>query len=386
MMFSSNTYAQTASSVTTIGYFYAASGQMMDAESNTGAMSSYLTRGERNDGTTETFAVSNIKDITADLDSSGNVLNKYTYTAYGTQTSYSPTTANSSSDIQNQALNITNNPFTYDGYFTDAESANYYLNARCYDPMLGIFLTSDSYNLPNREMYVNGNPVMGIDPAGHQFEDVFIKTQNGQEKAYDYPTFSKNANQELIKTEGGCGNAALASIFARGKIKLNEQQFKAVTTENLASKNPSFTKIFDNQKITSVGDLSIAKNFYNKESLTYNNILEAEDIKTEHKNLTLNDYITKKINEDELFHDMLKAKNMSDLGYFIRYAFNDGSLVGHVDHTFLSNKEGKMYHSSAVVDQQGKFSFMYLQTNDFYNKKLSEFKLVQAFRLFLPNS
>ncbi len=86
-------YAQNIGStvVNTIGYFYSASGTMVDAEDNNGAMSSYLTRGERYNGTSETFAVSNIKDMTADLDSNGNLLNKYTYTAYGTQTSYSPT-------------------------------------------------------------------------------------------------------------------------------------------------------------------------------------------------------------------------------------------------------------------------------------------------------
>jgi len=57
MMFSSISYAQTTSSTTsTIVYFYSATGQMVDAEDNTGAISSYLTRGERNDGAFETFA------------------------------------------------------------------------------------------------------------------------------------------------------------------------------------------------------------------------------------------------------------------------------------------------------------------------------------------
>jgi len=169
MMFSNITYAQTASSATsTIGYFYAASGQMIDAEDNNGVMSSYLTRGERNDGTSETFAVSNIKDITADLDSNGNIINKYTYTAYGTQTSYNSNTQINEST--NSQLSLSSNPFIYDGYYTDAESGNYYLNARYYNPTLGIFLTSDSYNLPNRYMYVNGNPVLGVDPTGHSWE------------------------------------------------------------------------------------------------------------------------------------------------------------------------------------------------------------------------
>jgi len=73
----------------------------------------------------------------------------------------------------NSQLSLSSNPFTYDGYYTDTESGNYYLNARYYDPTLGIFLTSDSYNLPNRYMYVNGNPVMRVDPNGHIYRNFF---------------------------------------------------------------------------------------------------------------------------------------------------------------------------------------------------------------------
>ncbi len=161
-------YAQSiGTSTKTIGYFYSISGTMVDAEDNSGTMSSYLTRGIRYDGTAETFAVSNIKDITGLVDADGNVLNKYTYTAYGTPTSYSSSSINSKLNTQNSTLSLSSNPYTYSGYYTDSESDNYYLNARYYDPTLGIFLTSDTYNLPNRNMYVKGNPVMGVDPSGH---------------------------------------------------------------------------------------------------------------------------------------------------------------------------------------------------------------------------
>ncbi len=161
-------YAQSiGTSTKTIGYFYSISGTMIDAEDNSGAMSSYLTRGIRYNGTGETFAVSNIKDVTGLVDADGNVLNKYTYTAYGVPTSYSSTSVNSKLNTQNSTLSISSNPYTYSNYYTDSESGNYYLNARYYDPTLGVFLTSDTYNLPNRNMYVKGNPVMGVDPFGH---------------------------------------------------------------------------------------------------------------------------------------------------------------------------------------------------------------------------
>jgi len=190
-------YGQTSKNAvtTTIGYFYSASGQMIDEEDNAGFMSSYLTRGERYDGSSETFAVSNIKDITADLDSNGNIINKYNYTAYGTQTSYTSNTQ--SYKAINSQLSLSPNPFTYDGYYTDAESGNYYLNARFYDPTLGIFLTSDSFNLPNRDMYVNGNPVMGVDPEGHFAWNLGCGVWFGGEHAKDGSLFNWSNRESL---------------------------------------------------------------------------------------------------------------------------------------------------------------------------------------------
>jgi len=246
MMFSSITYAQTTSSATsTIGYFYSGSGQMTDAESNTRAMSSYLTRGERNDGTSETFAVSNIKDITADLDSNGNIINKYTYTAYGTQTSYtSNTQINESTNFQ---LSLFSNPFTYDGYYTDSESGNYYLNARYYDPTLGIFLTSDSYNLPNRYMYVGGNPVMRVDPTGHWYQNfcdmfhVSVGSVHGwhigggryEDRYSIWPAYAKAVEREQTDNRAGVtrGFNEVTLYINKNNITLAQPKRKVVESE-----------------------------------------------------------------------------------------------------------------------------------------------------------
>ena len=146
-------------------YFYSATGTLVNAQDSNGNMSSYLTRGVRYDGSNATYAVANQKDVTALLDLNGKVSQKYNYTAYGIPTTYSDLSLKAATSTS--ALSITQTPYSYSDYYTDPESSNYYLNSRYYNPVIGTFLTFDTYNLPNRYAYVNGNPVTSVDPTGH---------------------------------------------------------------------------------------------------------------------------------------------------------------------------------------------------------------------------
>ena len=71
---------------------------------------------------------------------------------------------------------LTRNPFRYRGYYYDAETGFYNLNARYYDPEIRRFISADdiaylgvgdelaSYNL---FAYCGNNPIMGYDPTGN---------------------------------------------------------------------------------------------------------------------------------------------------------------------------------------------------------------------------
>ncbi len=59
------------------------------------------------------------------------------------------------------------NPFRYSGEYFDAESGDYYLRARYYNPRLGRFLTEDPVrDDDNWYVYCNNNPVRYVDPSG----------------------------------------------------------------------------------------------------------------------------------------------------------------------------------------------------------------------------
>ena len=107
------------------------------------------------------------------VDSSGNVVVKYIYDAWGNHA-----VVNASGEDIGDATHIGNrNPIRYRGYYYDTETGLYYLKTRYYDPEVGRFITIDdiSYLDPdtinglNLYAYCGNNPVMRVDPNGNKW-------------------------------------------------------------------------------------------------------------------------------------------------------------------------------------------------------------------------
>ena len=109
---------------------------------------------------TLTYMYNGHADVTALLDSNGNLMATYYYDAFGNILEKTGTAENS---------------ILYGGYQYDEETGLYYLNARMYDPVTARFLQQDTnkgyYNDPlslNLYTYCHNEPLMYSDPTGHR--------------------------------------------------------------------------------------------------------------------------------------------------------------------------------------------------------------------------
>ena len=100
--------------------------------------------------------------VAAVTDSTGAVIERYKYDAYGQVTFLSPAfTPLTSSAVYNNVL--------FTGRYYDTESGTYHYRARNYHPYLGRFLQRDPLGeaaSPNLYAYVFDNPVNATDPSG----------------------------------------------------------------------------------------------------------------------------------------------------------------------------------------------------------------------------
>lgn len=134
-------------------------------------------------------------NIIALLDSSGGIVVKYTYDAWGNYAAEALDYYDGKVQFRNvdsdkafnadyakykQLANI--NPFRYRGYYYDTETELYFLKTRYYDPEVGRFISPDSIeyldpetiNGLNLYAYCNNNPVSNVDPNGNKWWHWFL--------------------------------------------------------------------------------------------------------------------------------------------------------------------------------------------------------------------
>ena len=148
------TYNGAASETENIVYLYDESGIIGMVYTLNGATATYY------------FHRNLLGDVLGIYDTSGTMVAKYIYDAWGNCTISGETTNNALAHA---------NPIRYRGYYYDDDTGLYYLNARYYSPKWRRFISPDdtSYLDPetvnglNLYCYCGNDPVNFIDPSGH---------------------------------------------------------------------------------------------------------------------------------------------------------------------------------------------------------------------------
>ena len=155
---------------------YAYSGQQVIAEYNSGAnpsspteqyvYASYIDEPILKDGTLSSgtgivyYSRNQQYSITGLTDTSGNVVERYSYSAYGDLTIYD----SSGTSIASSAYA---NPYTYTGRRFDTETEIYHFRARMYDSELGRFIGRDPLGyIDGMSLYRGYFSINSIDPSG----------------------------------------------------------------------------------------------------------------------------------------------------------------------------------------------------------------------------
>ena len=167
-----------------------------------------------------------------------------------------PESVNFPADTNKDGFINEKNNIKYAGYFYDAETGLYYLNARFYDPETARFIQQDSYSgnildplSLNLYTYAQNNPISYYDPTGHSIKSLFKKAANTVKKVYNTVKATATVTKPVVKQ----------AVKTAATVAVNTT-FKKITTP-IANTIKAAANKTENQRAAFQTVLAVGKSF-----------------------------------------------------------------------------------------------------------------------------
>ena len=203
-------------------------------------------------------------DVEALMDANGAIVATYEYDPWG-----AVTVKNANGALDNDDTSIGNmNPLRYRGYYYDNETGFYYLESRYYDPVVGRFISADSYASTgqgvlgcNMFAYCGNNSICWTDPTGECYYAGGKWTHDAWENygGYEKKPEPKGASGGGASVTGAWGGGVTASVAIvtddRGNSAL------VITAGLGGGLGGKISGSFSNPTISNIGKPSLTPNF-----------------------------------------------------------------------------------------------------------------------------
>jgi RHS repeat-associated protein len=191
-------------------------------------------------------------NVTATIDgTTGDVVNRYSYAAYGKATEYDASWSNAAAPTSDGPL--------YCGYFFDAETANYYCRNRYLSTALGTFINRDPIGYEggiNLYEYCNSNPMIYADALGLSPCDDLKDMINDELEQIEFTKNKLNDLNDQLIGEMKYANKALNKLMNQVETWANSYLAYVVGTGAASASLGLYTQIVNSLQVGTYGQAS----------------------------------------------------------------------------------------------------------------------------------
>jgi len=262
-------------------------------------------------------------DITALTDGRGEIVNNYSYDAFG--------------NILDSVEKVENR-FKYSGEVLDPLTGQYYLRARYYNPSIGRFMQEDTFRGDglNLYTYVANNPIKYVDPTGHCKEGIEF-------------TDSNSIILDKAQTGNGTGNNPINGIDTTSStfdVMISYIAEKNGGTAVYSEKSIFGIIVWDKKVTVTIGDTTKVYTIGKKDSVV--RIVNGKAVIN--NSVLMNDFGLDEVSSTHQVGDAFDSADHAAMAWGFMY--NGKSITDNIEYASAIYEDGGKYKYTAIIGGQ----------------------------------